>query len=77
MTRFTLFSSQLLPSCPLCGTVAIKTTDLAQVQLVLLRVARPDRRRLARGELGGHLLGLAPGRGRTSVPLCSAVGLGR
>ena len=28
MTRFTLFSSQLLPCCPPCGTVAIKTTAL-------------------------------------------------
>ena len=26
MTRFTLFSSQLLPCCPPCGTVAIKAT---------------------------------------------------
>ena len=27
MTRFTPFSSQLLPCCPPSGTVAIKTTD--------------------------------------------------
>ena len=40
MTRFTLFSSQLLPCCPPCGTVAMKATEGCSARWSRLRRAR-------------------------------------